>query len=48
MKQMKRSALLVGAVMTLFAFVAMNVAAQDTMQDKMMDGQMMMMMKKSS
>ncbi|HLE62385.1 MAG TPA: thioredoxin domain-containing protein [Pyrinomonadaceae bacterium] len=43
MKQMKRNALLVGAVMALFAFMTMNVAAQDDkmMGDKM-GGQMMM------
>jgi len=43
MKQMKKNALLVGAVIALFAFMAMNVAAQDDkmMGDKM-TGQMMM------
>jgi thiol-disulfide isomerase/thioredoxin len=43
MKQMKRNALLVGAVMALFAFMAMNVAAQDDkMMGDTMTGQMMM------
>ena len=43
MKQVKRNAVLVGAVMALFALMAMNVAAQDDkmMSDKM-GGQMMM------
>jgi len=46
MKQLKRNALLVGAVIALFAFMAMNVAAQD---DKMMGDKMgsQMMMDKS-
>jgi thiol-disulfide isomerase/thioredoxin len=46
MKQMKRNALLVGAVMALLVLMAMNVAAQD---DKMMDGKMtgQMMMDKT-
>ena len=44
MKQLKRQALFVGAVMALFAVMAMNVAAQDDkmMDKKKMDGQMMM------
>jgi thiol-disulfide isomerase/thioredoxin len=43
MKEMKRKALLVGAVMALFAFAAMNVAAQDDkMMGNNMGGQMMM------
>jgi len=53
--QLKRGALIAGALMALFALMAMKVAAQDKMQDKMMqdkmmDGQMMdgqMMMDKS-
>jgi len=43
MKVMKHKALLVGVVMALFAFMAVNVAAQDDkMMGKKMDGQMMM------
>ena len=43
MKEMKHKAWLVGVVMALFAFMAMNVAAQDDkMMGKKMDGQMMM------
>ena len=44
MKQMKRNAMLIGAVMALLTLMSMNVAAQDDkmMGDKKMDGQMMM------
>jgi thiol-disulfide isomerase/thioredoxin len=35
-KQMNRVALIAGALMALFALMAMGVAAQDMMQDKMM------------
>ena len=44
MKEMKHNTRLVGAVLALFAFMAVNVAAQDDkMMGKKMDGQMMMM-----
>ncbi len=43
MRKIRRKVLLAGAVMALFAFMAMNVAAQDDkMMGKKMDGQMMM------
>ncbi len=35
-KQMNRAALIAGALMALAAFMAMSVAAQDKMHDKMM------------
>lgn len=35
-KQMNRAALIAGALMALFAFMAMSVAAQEMVQDKMM------------
>ena len=44
MKGLKHKARLAGVVMALFAFLAVNVAAQDDkMMGKKMDGQMMMM-----
>jgi thiol-disulfide isomerase/thioredoxin len=43
MKQIKRYAVILGVVAAVFAFTAMNVAAQDDqMMGKKMDGQMMM------
>ena len=41
-RQMNRATLIGAALIALFAFMAMSVAAQDMMQDKMMGHKMMM------